>query len=545
MVIKRVLPLFFGAMCLWLVTSSFAAVERSMPSAPTADLQISLMLVADGFSQPLGLVNSGAAGDERLFVVEKTGKIKVLLPDGTVLPEPYLDIGDLISTKNEQGLLGVAFHPDFSQNGYFYINYTRRVDGEIVENRHGDTVIARYHAHPHSNTADPESETVILVVDQEFANHNGGNLVFGPDGYLYIALGDGGSGNDPNNRAQDLNYLLGSIIRILPEPYPDDLVIAGVEVAKCGRADEPHRYLIPGDNPFYEVNGANGCSEIWAYGLRNPWRISFDRQTNDLYIADVGQGAWEEVNFQPSYSTGGENYGWRCFEGLQKNFACADEIEQQEPFFVYDHDDGRSVTGGYVYRGSIYPAMDGHYFFGDYISGRLWYAIADGGGGWDVTEEGVFDGINFASFGEDIYGELYVVDYNGRIHRIREALGAQLTAAAPAYVIGDSLITYTLTLRNMGTQTLNNVVVSNTVPAGATYISGGTLNGDVVKWTAPTLAPTAALSVQWVVSTTETITNSSYMATADELPTIPGRAAVTTVYWAQLLYGYLPAILQP
>ncbi|MCB0033210.1 MAG: PQQ-dependent sugar dehydrogenase, partial [Anaerolineales bacterium] len=519
MVFKRILPLFLGAMCLWLVTSSFAAVAPSLQTAPTADLEITLALVADGFSQPLGLVNSGIWGDERLFVLEKTGQIKVLLPDGTILPEPYLDISSLVSTNSERGLLGMAFHPNFAENGYFYLNYTRRVDGESIEDRHGDTVIARYHAHPLSNTADPQSETVILVVDQEFANHNGGDLVFGPDGYLYIALGDGGSGNDPNNRAQDLNYLLGSLIRILPEPYPDDFVTPGVEVAKCGRQDEPQRYFIPGSNPFYEVNGANGCSEIWAYGLRNPWRISFDRQTDDLYIADVGQNAWEEANFQPASSTGGENYGWRCYEGLHKNFDCADEIAQQEPFFEYDHDDGRSVTGGYVYRGSVYPAMNGHYFFADFISGRLWYAIRNGGDGWNVTTEGVFGGTNFSSFGEDIYGELYAVDYNGRLYRVREALGAQLTAAAPPYVVGDEVITYTLTLSNMGTKTLNGLVISNTIPAGATYISGGTLTNDVVTWTTPTLDPSAEFLVQWVVSATQTITNSNYTATAAELPT--------------------------
>jgi hypothetical protein len=328
-----------------------------------------------------------------LFIVLKGGQV-VIYDGNQVLPAPFLNISSLVSTGEEQGLLGITFHPDYENNGYFYINYTNKPDG--------DTVIARYQVSANPNVADNTSAFTLFTIEQDFANHNGGQLGFGPDGYLYIALGDGGGGGDPNNRAQSPNSLLGKILRI--------------------NVDNGAQYGIPPGNPF--VSNPAVRDEIWAFGLRNPWRFSFDRITGDLIIADVGQNAWEEINIQPSASTGAENYGWSCYEGMyvyndERN--CTTYGNLTNPVLEYAHGPndsiGCSVTGGYRYRGSRYPALYGVYLYGDLCTGKIWGATQSGSS-WTsslLTDTSYV----ISSFGEDKSGELYLASYdNGNIYHI-------------------------------------------------------------------------------------------------------------------------------
>ena len=360
-------------------------------------------VVTSGLVQPLFL--TAAPGDHtRLFILEKTGVVRIYDRTTETLREtPFLAISP-ISTNSERGLLGMAFHPSFDDNGYVYVNFT---------NPSGATVVRRYTLSDEDpDLADPESALDLITVPQDFANHNAGWMDFGPDGYLYIAVGDGGSGNDPNRRAQDLTNLLGSMLRI--------------DVDADGFPDDPVRnYRIPADNPF--VQDEDALPEIWAYGLRNPWRNSFDRETGDLWIADVGQSAREEINFQPAGSAGGENYGWRAYEGTRFTGLepAIPEEDRVDPFFEYDFSDGRkSVTGGYVYRGEAMPHLRGLYFFADYVDGfvRSFQPGEDGPEADSLVEwTSALGGIPLpASFGEDAAGELYVVSLAGSVHRITQ-----------------------------------------------------------------------------------------------------------------------------
>jgi len=363
-----------------------------------ASFALGLELVVDGLDQPL-YATSAAASDSRLFIVEKAGRIQVL-QDGALAPEPFLDITDRVgSDGSEQGLLSVAFHPEYAANGAFYVDYT---------DLDGDTVVSRFTVSPgHPDRADPASEAVLLGVDQPYPNHNGGLVLFGPDGAFYIGLGDGGSGGDPEGHAQNLETLLGSVLRLEVDPTaPGDGAL----------------YSIPADNPFLTTAGA--LPEIWAYGLRNPWRFSFDRETGDFYLADVGQNVYEEVNFRSAEELGGENYGWPMREGLHC-FPAADECATAnlvEPVAEYSHDTGGcSVTGGYVYRSANVPALTGVYLFADYCSGLLWGLGRDDSGAWRLANP-IETGLNISSFGEDAVGEVYVLDLNGGVYRIEAAL---------------------------------------------------------------------------------------------------------------------------
>lgn len=356
-----------------------------LPRTATAAADaIELERLVDGLRRPL-LVTQPADGSGRLFVVEQGGR--VLIWDGEQLAaEPFLDLSGRLSTGGERGLLGLAFHPDFAANGFFFVNYT---------DRSGDTVVARFSVSADRDRADAESETMILSFDQPFANHNGGHLAFGPDGYLYIASGDGGSGGDPQNNAQSLDTLLGKILRVDVDGRP---------------------MAIPPDNPF--VGRAGTRDEIWAYGLRNPWRFSFDRRNGDLWIGDVGQGREEEVNRQVAASRGGENYGWRRLEGslcFEPAVGCGDP-SFTAPVLVYRHGPHCSVTGGFRYRGRRAPGLRGLYLFGDFCSGVIWGARLVGG----VWSASVLADTRLAisSFGEDQEGELYVVDYGGVVYRL-------------------------------------------------------------------------------------------------------------------------------
>lgn len=344
---------------------------------------VTLTSFATGFSRPLEIVH---AGDSRLFVVEQTGRIKILNADGTTNATPFLNVSSIISSTNERGLLGLAFSPNYADNGQFYVNYT---------NLAGNTVIARYRrSADNPAVADPNSGSVILTISQPFSNHNGGCIRFGPDGYLYIAMGDGGSGNDPQGNGQNINTLLGKMLRVNPE----------IDTPELG---------IPQDNPFVGVDGAD---EIWATGLRNPWKFSFDRTAGNIWIADVGQSALEEINRMPA-NQGGINYGWRCFEGSQSNISdgCSLTETYTMPFADYGRTNNAcSVTGGYVYRGTVYPELVGKYVFGDYCNSRI--ALLDDSA--NITWSNPFTG-NFATFGEDNSGELYVAGIsNGIVYKI-------------------------------------------------------------------------------------------------------------------------------
>jgi glucose/arabinose dehydrogenase len=320
-----------------------------------------------------------------LFVVEQAGRI-LIITKGTVLSEPFLDIrGRVNSNSLEQGLLSVAFHPNYSQNGQIYVNYT---------NLQGNTVVARYLVRSDDhNIADPNGETVLLTIAQPHANHNGGQVSFGPDGALYIGMGDGGSAGDPSNHGQDRSTLLGAMLRL--------------------DVDSNEPYALRTDNPFLGMSSVR--NEIWATGLRNPWRFSFDRLTGDLYVADVGQNLWEEVNFQHAGGSGGENYGWRVMEAsyCYASDSC-DMAGLTMPVGEYSHQEGCSVTGGYVYRGQAYPELRGNYFFGDYCTGNVWSLFHNPDGSWQQALV-LKSGINISSFGEDAAGELYLLDYVGGI----------------------------------------------------------------------------------------------------------------------------------
>ncbi|MDZ4829348.1 MAG: PQQ-dependent sugar dehydrogenase [Phycisphaerae bacterium] len=413
-----------------LATIVATALTVTLASAPVALARggvpaVKTKRIASGLSLPTFATH--APGDpSRLFVLEKKGVIKIIdLATNTVLATPFLNIDPLViggsSVNDEQGLLGLAFHPDYATNGLFWVYYTA--------NATQWNTVARYKVSGSDpNVADPASGLVVINWSDPFSNHNGGWMDFGPDGYLYIAVGDGGSANDPGNRAQTIvNMKLGKILRIAPDVV--DAVL-------------PH-YANPSDNPFV---GITGDDEIWSYGVRNPWRCSFDRETGDFWIGDVGQGAVEEINFQPAGAPGGRNYGWRCKEGNTctglTGCTCSSPT-LTNPIHTYTHATGLSITGGYVYRGCAYPELAGTYFFADYGINRVWSFRYDGTTVTDFTDRlpqitPSIDGFvvnQIASFGEDAKGEVYIVDHGsattGQIFKIIPAAGEVVCVPPP------------------------------------------------------------------------------------------------------------------
>lgn len=366
-----------------------AAAQQDMPSADAVRLE----RVAQGFTRPL-LVTHAGDGSGRLFVLQQGGRVRIVTPDGAVLEPPFLDLTALVSPDantflySERGLLGLAFAPDYANSGRLYASYT---------DTSGNSVVARYRVRQDdANQVDPASAEIILTQAQPFPNHNGGMLAFGPDGYLYVGFGDGGSQGDPYGNAQNLGTWLGKILRI--------------DVSGEGPG-----YAVPEDNPF--VGQAGALPEIWAYGLRNPWRFSFDMATGDLWIADVGGSSYEEVNRQPAASPGGENYGWNTWEGMHETGLKAPASNVTMPIAEYDHGQGVSVTGGYVYRGAALPALDGVYLYGDWGSGTIWSAWQGADGTWQSAPFMRSTGHSISAFGQDEAGELYLVDYNGQLLR--------------------------------------------------------------------------------------------------------------------------------
>lgn len=480
------------------LTATFIALLIGMLTAVAAPTAFALENAFPSltFSAPTGITH---AHDNRLFIAQQRGVISVVNLGGTSA-SVFLDIEDQVLNSGEQGLLGLVFHPNYPDTPYFYVNYIAKTSG--------DTHISRFTVSADPNVADPNSELILLTVNQPYANHNGGDLSFGPDGYLYIALGDGGSANDPLNSGQRLDTLLGKLLRIdvNGEGLPSDCDPAG-------------NYTVPASNPF--VGQAGACDEIWAYGLRNPWRFSFDRATGDLFIADVGQGAREEVNFQPAGSGGGENYGWCYFEGTLVNNSptcrASQPTNQTPPIHEYTHADGCSITGGYMHRGLQYPSLNGTYFFGDFCSRKIW-GLTQNGGGWSSTLLHTAGG-NVRTFGEDACGNVYVSAGNSIYRLVDNAAAAApnlcLHKSGPRLADFAEPITYTLRLNNTGSAAATQVNVTDLLPEHAYYVSGGALDGDVVSWTLPVVVALETAVLQFVITATQNITNEVYAFTAD------------------------------
>jgi glucose/arabinose dehydrogenase len=340
--------------------------------------------IVSGLTLPIGLTNAGD-GSNRLFALEQPGLIRII-QGNDLLPEPFLDITSQVGCCGERGLLGLAFHPQYEGNGYFFVNYS---------DLNGDTVISRFQTSGEIDQADPESEVKLLVVEQPYPNHNGGGMAFGPDGYLYIGLGDGGSAGDPLGNAQDTNSLLGKLLRL--------------------DVDQGDFYAIPPDNPYAQSGGA---PEVWASGLRNPWRLSFDSLTGDLYIGDVGQGSWEEIDYIPAGNTGLVNFGWNYMEGAHPygNSTAPGDINLTDPVVEYGRAQGYSVIGGVVYRGEELPGWQGIYFYGDHGSGIVWGLLPAGDDSWQ-NKMLYQTGTSITSFGEDESGEVYFVSYQGDLYQ--------------------------------------------------------------------------------------------------------------------------------
>ena len=385
-----------------------AAAVMAGPGIAQAQSQIGTRVVTSGLVRPV-FVTHAPEDAERLFIIEKQGRIKIFnLPTNSLNSDFFLNIDPIVaggtSTSSEQGLLGLAFHPDYQTNGYFYVYYTATAGS-------GDSYIVRYQRGADADHASTSSPLTIMSFNQPYSNHNGGFIQFGPDGMLYIFTGDGGSGGDPGDRAQDVtNQKLGKILRI--------------------DVDGGMPYSIPADNPFAS---GGGDPEIWAWGLRNPWRSAFDRETGDLWIADVGQTAREEVNFVPAGTGNGRNYGWRCMEGLNcytSSSGCtcnASYLTDPQHQYLRNSSGGYSITGGYPYRGCAMPDYQGHYFFADYVTSNFWSAVPQKNGSLQVTsrnstlrvsQEGLTQSA-ISSFGEDLQGEIYICNQNsGRIFKI-------------------------------------------------------------------------------------------------------------------------------
>lgn len=468
-----------------------SALGITLPEA-----QITLnQVIASGFSAPIQVTNAGD-GTHRLFVVEQTGKIRIV-KNGSVLSTPFLDLTGLIVCCGERGLLGLAFHPNYASNGYLYVDYTRASDGA--------TVIARYRVSAsNANQVDPASALVLFTISQPYTNHNGGQLLFSPvDGYLYIGMGDGGGSGDAQNRAQNTGSLLGKILRL--------------------DVDHGSPYAIPPDNPLV---GLPGNDEIWALGLRNPWRFSFDRLNGDLYIGDVGQNLWEEIDFQAENTPGGKNFGWRCREGAHNfNFSgSCSSLTLVDPIAEFSHSVGYSVTGGFVYRGEDYPNLTGRYFYADYVTGQIWslYKTSESPLIWSTPTLELDTSFNISSFGEDENGEIYVVNYNqGQIRLLADVAGPVPDLSTSKKMVSSpsadpqEVVTYTIHISNTRSLYNSPVYVSDEIPGGLTYVpdsfkashGSGNVNGSTLSWQG-NLNTSLHIELTYQVSVTGNITGS-------------------------------------
>jgi glucose/arabinose dehydrogenase/subtilisin-like proprotein convertase family protein len=451
------------------------------PPPPPPAAGIALDLVASGLNKPTEIAH---ARDERLFVVEQPGRIRVIDGNGNLLGVPFLDIQSRVdSSGNEMGLLGLAFHPDYAANGYFYVYYTRNTGASL-----GRTRIARFEVSADPNLADANSEQVIMEFGQPFANHNGGALHFGPDGYLYIASGDGGGSGDPQNNAQNNHVLLGKMLRI------DINGTAGANDGPDCNISGNRNYRIPPSNTFDDGTSGLGCDEIYASGLRNPWRFSFDRQTGDLWIADVGQNGYEEIDFILSGAAGGLNFGWRCFEGNHTFNSSGCSGNYFFPMHEYPLTNGNcAVIGGFVYRGSAYPALTGHYFYTDFCNPAI-RTLSGSPSNPIVSQVLPSGGISTpSSFGEDFFGELYIASlYSGTLYEIRDqpptinaktptagatgvAPGTTVTAVFSEAMAAATVSGSTFTLQGPGATAVPTTVAYNAGSSTATLTPGSAL----------------------------------------------------------------------
>ncbi len=387
----------------------FATIRLSAQSLTPPDIVLETFYT--GANVPVGIYN---CGDHRLFILEQNqADIEIIDTTGQYIGK-FLDLSSLASTGGERGLLGLAFHPNYLTNGYFFVNYT---------NTAGNTVIARYSASGNENLADPASVATVLTINQPYSNHNGGHIAFGPDGYLYVGMGDGGSGGDPEARSQNPQTLLGKMLRINVDALP---------------------YTIPDTNPF--IAQTDTLPEIWALGVRNPWKFSFDRATGDMWMGDVGQNLWEEINFEPAESAGGYNWGWRCYEGnvAYNTNGCGAAANYDFPVKVHAHNEGFcSITGGVVYRGAAYPALDGVYFYSDFCDGDVFSLVPNGAGGF-TSANLVAAGNGVVAFGEDASGEVYIVKTSNIIYKVHDSCPFYplLNTSAPGQLQADAEMSY-------------------------------------------------------------------------------------------------------
>jgi uncharacterized repeat protein (TIGR01451 family) len=483
--------------------------------ARTAGFTPSLELISGGFTLPT-YVTGPADGSGRLFVLEQAGRIRVI-SNSVLLDRPYLDISNTVSfghSDSELGLLGMAFDPDFAFNGTFYLDYTDLA---------GNTNIERFVvAAPAADVAAVITATKILTIEQPYEQHKGGALQFGPrDGYLYIGMGDGGGGGDPQRNGQNLNTLLAKLLRINVRQVPT--------------------YTIPPTNPFTRTSGAK--PEIWAYGLRNPWRFSFDRANGDLYIGDVGQHCYEEIDYQPGASRGGENYGWNSMEGSHgfdpANFDACDQPILTPPTLTlpvleYSHDGLlAAVVGGYVYRGARYPQAAGLYFYADHELGVIWSLEQSSPGSWVSTQRLDISPQDISSFGEGPDGELYLATYGtGEVYHVVMGplppnLAASTKAASTLSPRRGEVLTYTVVLRNAGAPFTNTVRVTDIVPSAVNYVSGS------FTATLGAIDPSAAPALKWAgrLSGTQVVTL-TYAVTVSTITTITNNAVIDPEFTA-------------
>lgn len=436
----------------------FTTLWLGLSVALSVQAQVTLTPFASGFTSPVDIKH---CGDDRIFILEQNGQINIADTAGNVNPVPFLDIVTRVLYSGEQGCLGLAFPPDFATSQVFYVNYTKRPDGA--------TRISRFHVSATDpDVADPNSEEVLLTIYQPYSNHNGGHIQFGKDGYLYIGMGDGGAGGDPENRAQNPDSLLGKILRITVDPANPT-------------------YSIPPTNPFAN-NPALGRGEVWDLGVRNPWRWSFDRVTGDLWIGDVGQNTYEEIDYEPYGSGGGLNYGWRCYEA-NANYnttGCQAQSNYVAPVHFYPHSSGYSVIGGYVYRGARYADIYGKYFFSDYGVSSLRTLEPDGSGGFIHTNLGNLGASTIVGFGEDRWGELYVASLGGTVYKLNS------TPCQPAATINAGVDT----LYDCGTGS-----VTLHAPFGAGFQYAWAVNG--IPWPAVTETAVATQAGEWTVTVTD------------------------------------------
>lgn len=529
-----------------LTSESHNALNPGATVRASAAFSITLNQIAapGSFTKPVQVTNAGD-GSNRLFVVEQDGRIRII---NSPVVTPFLDISSLVRSASdpppnqggsEEGLLSVAFHPDYENNGYFYVYYN---------NINSDIVIARYSVSSNPNIANSASGVTILTIPHPGeTNHNGGQLMFGPlDGYLYAGTGDGGSGNDPPNNAQNINSLLGKVLR---------LNVTGVTT-----------YSIPPGNPY--AGAAPGADEIWDLGLRNPFRYSFDRGDSsgngkgDLYIGDVGQNAREEISYHAATTPGGVNFGWRCKEGTLINpnvTPCSPALlaSLTDPIAEYNNPaQGRAVTGGFVYRGSLYPALKGYYFFADFVSRRIW-SIFKTGSTFSAPAVEINDaGFNISAFGEDEQGELYVVGYNGSIYRLADvngptpALTASKSASSPGIDPGETL-TYTIFIKNTSA-TSTTLFMKDQIHPGLSYVPGslsatqGSVNDSlspILTWQG-TLALPNEVTITYRVTATGIVTglvpNSAVITSANTTPL----TVTSSVFVPRPLPQYFPLIFK-